>query len=144
MSLTQIDNLAFVVTGRMAVEPVRDTSIVIEDGVIVGIGERAESADVVIDAAGLSAIPGPVDGHVHPTFGEWTPAQNSMWGNQPILYSAAQSRALAATTPWNASHSAACLASAPCSSMAYLLFPVEASKHRSRPTWPRLAATAES
>lgn len=78
MGLTQINNLALVVTGRMATSPIRDTSIVIEDGVIVGIGEQARSADVTIDGSGLSALPGLIDGHVHPAFGEWTPAQNSI------------------------------------------------------------------
>lgn len=78
MGLTQIDNLGMVVTGRMTTSPLLDTSIVIEDGVIVDIGGHATSPDVHIDAAGLSALPGLIDGHVHPTFGEWTPAQNSI------------------------------------------------------------------
>jgi enamidase len=61
----------------MASAPVRDTSLVIENGVIVDIGGHASTADVTIDAGGLSVMPGLIDGHVHPTFGEWTPAQNS-------------------------------------------------------------------
>jgi enamidase len=32
----------------------------------------------VLSAGGLAVIPGLVDGHVHPTFGEWTPAQGAI------------------------------------------------------------------
>lgn len=60
-------------------EPIHtDTTVCIEDGVVTAIGDDMRAPDLVIDAAGLSAIPGLVDGHVHPTFGQWTPAQDSI------------------------------------------------------------------
>src|SRR5439155_16838702 len=34
-------------------------------------------ADVVIDAHGITAMPGLIDSHSHPTIGEFTPAQNA-------------------------------------------------------------------
>lgn len=54
-----------------------DTSLLIEDGVITDRGGESARADIVIDAQGQTVIPGLIDGHVHPTIGEWTPAQNS-------------------------------------------------------------------
>jgi len=78
VSITQIDNIGVLVTGRMATSPLRETSLVIENGIIVDIGQHSASPDIHIDAAGLTAFPGLIDGHVHPTLGEWTPAQNSI------------------------------------------------------------------
>lgn len=57
-------------------------TIRVADGVITALGDAAavpvEPDDVVIDACGRAVMPGLVDGHVHPTFGEWTPAQNAI------------------------------------------------------------------
>ena len=49
----------------------------IEDGVIAGIGGDP-APDLVLSAGGLTVMPGLIDGHVHPTFGEWTPAQDAV------------------------------------------------------------------
>src|SRR5262245_53722150 len=77
MPRIMIDNIGTLATGRPG-EPVRhDTTVCIQDGVITGIGET-QPAGQVLDAGGLTVIPGLVDGHVHPTFGEWTPAQNAV------------------------------------------------------------------
>jgi enamidase len=35
-------------------------------------------ADAVLDAGGSAVMPGLVDGHVHPVFGEWTPTQDTI------------------------------------------------------------------
>lgn len=72
-----IESIGALVTGELGTPAVRDTTLLIEDGVIAGIGVSAENPDRVLDAGGLTVIPGLVDGHVHPTFGEWTPAQNA-------------------------------------------------------------------
>ena len=37
-----------------------------------------ENADVVIDAGGMTAIPGLIDSHVHVTFGDYTPRQRTV------------------------------------------------------------------
>ncbi len=37
-----------------------------------------ENADVVIDAGGMTAIPGLIDSHVHVTFGDYTPRQRAV------------------------------------------------------------------
>jgi enamidase len=73
-----ITNVGTLVSGVAGEPPSRETSLVIEDGVITAIGSDTPRPDRVIDAAGLTVLPGWVDGHVHPTFGEWTPAQNAV------------------------------------------------------------------
>lgn len=78
MSTTLITNVGTLATGRFGEPALHDTTIVVEDGVIAAVGGDAAQPDRVIDAAGLTVIPGLVDGHVHPTFGEWTPAQDAI------------------------------------------------------------------
>jgi enamidase len=41
-------------------------------------GAEVEGADVIIDAGGMTAIPGLVDSHVHITFGDYTPRQRTV------------------------------------------------------------------
>lgn len=76
-SVTLVTNIGTLVTGELTAPPLGDTSVLIEDGVVVAIGEDHGRPDVVVDANGQTVIPGLIDGHVHPTVGEWTPAQNS-------------------------------------------------------------------
>ena len=78
MTTTLVTNIGTLVPGPADAAPVAGTSLVIEDGLVTGIGADAARPDRVIDAHGLTVLPGLVDGHVHPTFGEWTPAQNSI------------------------------------------------------------------
>lgn len=78
MTTTLITDIGLLVPGSTELEVERDTTLLIEDGVIAGVGVDLASPDVVVSAGGLSAMPGLVDGHVHPTFGEWTPAQNAI------------------------------------------------------------------
>jgi enamidase len=77
---TAIVNIGRIVTGSLH-EPVRDgDSILLEEGRIAAVGtlsaRQTEDADVVVDAAGATAIPGLIDSHVHITFGDFTPRQN--------------------------------------------------------------------
>lgn len=78
MATTLITNIGVLATGELGAPAVRDTSLVLEDGVVVEVGGDVAAPDCVVDAQGLSVLPGFVDGHVHPTFGEWTPAQNAI------------------------------------------------------------------
>ena len=68
-STTKIDNARYVVTMDPERRIIADGSIVIADGRITQVGKAAELADVpadtVIDAAGMVATPGFVNGHMH-------------------------------------------------------------------------------
>jgi enamidase len=67
------------VTGKLE-NPLRQAdSIFIKDGRVQAIGNGLnQPADQVIDANGITAIPGLIDSHSHPSIGEYTPAQNSL------------------------------------------------------------------
>ena len=53
-----------------------------KDGVIDEIGnsnfKNTENCDVIIDADGATITPGFIDSHVHITFGDYTPRQNTI------------------------------------------------------------------
>ncbi len=76
---TAIVNIGTIVTGDLAHPFAKGDSILINDGLIVEIGTLSADAvatcDVVIDAAGTTAVPGLIDSHVHITFGDYTPRQ---------------------------------------------------------------------
>jgi len=79
MSSLLIKNIGTLVTGDLA-RPLRSAdSIFIDAGVVKEIGSNLNAkADRIIDAAGITAIPGLIDSHSHPSIGEYTPAQNSL------------------------------------------------------------------
>ncbi|HEX2227409.1 MAG TPA: adenosine deaminase, partial [Candidatus Binatia bacterium] len=74
-----IKNIGTLVTGKLE-SPLRQAdSIFIKDGVIARIGTGLkEAADQTVDANGITAVPGLIDSHCHPSIGEYTPAQNSL------------------------------------------------------------------
>jgi enamidase len=73
-----VRNIGTLVTGDAARPLQRADSILVEDGRIREIGVGLDRpADLVIDAGGTTAIPGLIDSHSHPTFGDFTPAQNA-------------------------------------------------------------------
>jgi enamidase len=75
-------NLGQVVSGDWHVPFVAGDTILIEDERIAAVGSApagaVEAADVVIDAGGMTAIPGLIDSHVHVTFGDYTPRQRTV------------------------------------------------------------------
>jgi enamidase len=77
-----IVNLGQIVTGNWR-EPFATGDAIIVDGErIASVGgassDAVEAADVVIDADGMTAIPGLIDSHVHITFGDYTPRQRTV------------------------------------------------------------------
>lgn len=78
MTTLLVEDIGLLVSGDASSPPLRDTTLLIEDGCVAGIGVDHLDPDHVLSAGGLTVMPGLVDGHVHPTFGEWTPAQNSI------------------------------------------------------------------
>ena len=79
MTSLLVKNIGTLVTGKLE-SPLRQAdSILIRDGVVQAIGKNLnQAADQVIDANGITAIPGLIDSHSHPSIGEYTPAQNSL------------------------------------------------------------------
>jgi enamidase len=53
--------------------------MLIADGRIAALDPPdGTAADLVLDAQGGAVLPGLIDGHVHPVFGEWTPTQDAI------------------------------------------------------------------
>ncbi|MDH3235900.1 MAG: amidohydrolase family protein [Alphaproteobacteria bacterium] len=79
MATALITNIGEAFTGDIG-EPTADISaLLVEDARIAALDPPAATrADMVIDAKGGAVMPGIVDGHVHPVFGEWTPTQNTI------------------------------------------------------------------
>lgn len=73
-----IESIGELADGRLGAPVRRDTNLLIEDGLVAGVGVDTAAPDRVLDAGGMTVMPGLVDGHVHPTFGEFTPAQNAI------------------------------------------------------------------
>ncbi len=77
-----IINIGTIVSGDLD-EPFANGDTIITDGDrIATVGTASardvESCDVVIDAEGTTAIPGLIDSHVHITFGDYTPRQQTV------------------------------------------------------------------
>ena len=79
---TAIVNLKKIISGDWRDPLVSGDSILMSDGKIVAVGnvdhQDIDSADVVIDADGATAIPGLIDSQVHNTFGDYTPRQKTV------------------------------------------------------------------
>src|SRR5258708_213856 len=77
-----IVNIGSIVSGDLESPFVAGDTILTEDDRIVGVGtasaQHVEACDVVIDAGGTTAIPGLIDSHVHVTFGDYTPRQQTV------------------------------------------------------------------
>jgi enamidase len=79
MSSVLVKNIGVLITGDFKNPLRRANSIYLEDGLFRAIGNGiTQQADVTIDAHGITAMPGLIDSHSHPTFGDFTPAQNSL------------------------------------------------------------------
>ena len=76
---TLIRNIGQIVSGDITHPVVDADSLLARDGVIIGLGRRLEDdADLVVDAKGSTVMPGLVDSHVHPVFGDFTPRQRTL------------------------------------------------------------------
>ena len=87
---TAILNIGKIIAGDWE-HPYSDgSSILVDGGLISKVGELSsqeiDSCDVVIDAGGAVAIPGLIDSHVHITFGDFTPRQNTIGYLQSYLH----------------------------------------------------------
>ena len=77
-----IANIGSIVSGDLGSPLVAGDTIVTEGDRIVSVGtastQAVEACDVVVDAGGTTAIPGLIDSHVHITFGDFTPRQQTV------------------------------------------------------------------
>jgi len=76
---TLIINIGQIVSGDVARPLLDGDAIAIDGGLIAAVGRRLDGdADTVIDAAGATVIPGLIDSHCHPVFGDFTPRQRTV------------------------------------------------------------------
>jgi enamidase len=76
---TLIRNIGQIASGDIRTPRLEADSIVIVDGRITAVGRGLdEDADTVVDARGTTVMPGLIDSHVHPVFGDFTPRQRTM------------------------------------------------------------------
>src|SRR6201996_3022432 len=77
-----ITNLGTIISGNWRSPFVKGDTVIAHDGNITHVGtasaSEVEACDVVIDADGMTAIPGLIDSHVHITFGDYAPRQRTV------------------------------------------------------------------
>ena len=76
---TVIRNIGTLISGDIHRPLLEGDSIRIEDGRITAVGTGLDDgADTVIDAKGSTVMPGLIDSHCHPVFGDFTPRQRTL------------------------------------------------------------------
>jgi len=76
---TLIKNIGQIVSGNIEAPLLDGDSVLIADGKFHTVGRGLDAdADTVIDAKGSTLIPGLIDSHCHPVFGDFTPRQRTM------------------------------------------------------------------
>jgi enamidase len=77
--ITLVRNIGTLVSGDIRRPRLDADSIVVRDGRIAAVGRGLdEDADTVVDARGTTVMPGLIDSHVHPVFGDFTPRQRAV------------------------------------------------------------------
>jgi enamidase len=85
-----VRNIGLLLSGDLK-RPILDANtIVAEAGTITAVGKEKDcdvaAADRVIDANGTAVVPGLIDSHVHPVFGDFTPRQNQLGWIESFLH----------------------------------------------------------
>ena len=82
MSTALIRNIGVIVSGDLERPLLDGDAILVREGRIQAVGREREldaaAADMVVDAAGTTVMPGLIDTHVHPSFGDFTPRQRAL------------------------------------------------------------------
>ena len=77
-----IVNIGLIISGDWRSPFVPGDTVLADGDRLTSVGAASikgvENADVVIDAGGMTAIPGLIDSHVHVTFGDYTPRQRTV------------------------------------------------------------------
>lgn len=90
MSTVLLKNIGILISGRIE-SPILDADVVeIRDGLIHRVGQSekmdASGTQTVIDCQGTTVIPGLIDTHCHPVFGDYTPKQNQIGFLESMLH----------------------------------------------------------
>jgi enamidase len=76
---TLIRNIGCIVSGDVRRPLIDGDSIVVDGGAIRAVGASLDDdADTVVDANGTTVMPGLIDSHCHPVFGDFTPRQRTV------------------------------------------------------------------
>jgi enamidase len=76
---TLVTNIGQIVSGDIAHPLIDGDSIAIDGATITEVGNGLDGdADTVIDARGSTVVPGLIDSHCHPVFGDFTPRQRTI------------------------------------------------------------------
>lgn len=90
MSKLAIKNIGILISGNVNNPILHNTTIIVEDGKILKIGDESLlkdfNCDKTIDAKGATVTPGLIDSHVHPVLGDFTPRQNTIGFIQSSLH----------------------------------------------------------
>lgn len=82
MTTTLLKNIGILVSGNLENTLIEADALMIKDGRFHRIGKLTEmdesEAESVIDCNGTTVIPGLIDTHCHPVFGDYTPKQNQI------------------------------------------------------------------
>jgi enamidase len=74
-----IKNIGEFFTGDLDRPQLPIKSVLIENKLIAALDPPSDTqADATLDAGNSAVMPGLIDGHVHPVFGEWTPTQDTI------------------------------------------------------------------
>ncbi|QDR82492.1 amidohydrolase family protein [Sporomusa termitida] len=83
MTYTAITNIGMIVSGNISEPVLSADTIIIHAGKIEAVGDKQLIDDLalhsvaykLIDAGGMTVVPGLIDSHVHPVIGDYTPRQ---------------------------------------------------------------------
>jgi enamidase len=82
MTTVLLKNIGILVSGRLEEPILNSDAVLIREGLIHRVGKIGEmdeiEATTVIDCGGTTVIPGLIDTHCHPVFGDYTPKQNQI------------------------------------------------------------------
>jgi enamidase len=79
VTTTLIRGIGQIASGDLGRPLLEGDAIVVRDGRVAAIGRGLDAdADTVIDARGSTVMPGLIDSHVHPVFGDFTPRQRTV------------------------------------------------------------------
>ena len=87
MAKTALIGAGKIVSGDLTAGLLAADTLLIEDGRIAAVGgdDRAASADQTLDLQGLVVIPGLIDTHTHPSFGDFTERQDALgWVDRSV------------------------------------------------------------